>query len=578
MAGPSKVEFPGQKKAQRMRMRGTKQASADAQKRLRKQLKALLEEPEKIMPDMVWAGKLPWGRVDPVTKSLKRIRKVISNRNNRSWLAKQMVGGKGDGVAKALAGSLVAAIDDEISMVATFKHPIYGNGAFVRKGDAKPASMVGVQHSHNPRLRLLPWEEHAKNGWYFFSWKGGFICTGNVAEVPTEWIIDGLKKSEYSNTMENGCHLIGDLDATKVSENECDDEGYIRLSFKDGSIIGIRGSVLEEKGGKDAFIQPLALKMLPPKISEIVDGELNWRPQGWPDGEDLPDAAKERVDEVFEAWFNLMVSEANLWQMLKQAVLANLETGFVVGDVWFAEEDIDGCINAFSGGKEERTAARFIISRLQEEERGVAIDIEGGAEWLEDRTIILSRSTTLHNLLKATWSEFGIDLLEHLGLEGDVGYSVWQKQLDKPVPFNNFLRKVVSDKEGADKLARIPWSGQSLKGLCGKIQELILKAASDGVGKANSVAKKLRDSIEVAALGWAWLVAHGKEGGNEWHFEQAARDKGGEWARSVSELWSATESLIADDIDDEESSIQAYAEAMEKFRKASGEQEPLPSR
>ena len=36
---------------------------------------------------------------------------------------------------------------------------------------------------------------------------------------------------------------------------------------------------------------------------------------------------------------------------------------------------------------------------------------------------------------------------------------------------------------------------------------LILKAASDGVGKANSVAKKLRDSIEVAALGWAWLVA-----------------------------------------------------------------------
>ena len=110
------------------------------------------------------------------------------------------------------------------------------------------------------------------------------------------------------------------------------------------------------------------------------------------------------------------------------------------------------------------------------------------------------------------------------------------------------------------------------------IEPAILKAASEGVGKANSVAKKLRDSIEVAALGWAWLVAHGKEGGNEWHFEQAARDKGGEWARSVSELWAATESLITDDIDDEASSIQAYAEAMEKFRKASGEQEPLPSR
>ena len=578
MAGPSGVEFPGQKKAQRMRMRGTKQASADAQKRLRKQLKSLLEDPEKIMPDMVWQGKLPWGRVDPVTKSLKRIRKVISNRNNRPWLAKQMVGGKGDGIAKALAGSLVAAIDDEISMVATFKHPIYGNGAFVRRGDSKPAAMVGVQHSHNPRLRLLPWEEHAKHGWFFFSWKGGFICTGNVADVPTEWVVAGMKRSEYTNTLKDGCHLIGDLDAATVSGDDFDEEGYIRLSFRDGSVVGIRGSVLEEKGAKEAFIQPLALRMLPPKISEIADGELKWRPQGWPEGEELPDAANERVQEVFEAWFNLMVDETNLWQMLKQAVLANLETGFVVGDVWFGMGDIDGCLNAFSGGKEERVAAHFIISRLHEEQRGVAIDIEGGAEWLEDRTIIRSRSTTLHNLLKATWSEFGLDLLEHLGLDGDGAYAVWQKQLDKPVPFNNFLRKVVADKEGADKLARIPWSDQSLEGLCGNIQELVLKAASEGVGKAHSVAKKLRDSIEVAALGWAWLVAHGKEGGNEWHFEQAARDKGGEWARSVSELWAATESLISDDIEDKDSSIQAYAEAMEKFRKASGEQGALPSR
>ena len=108
MAGPSKVEFPGQKKNQRMRMRGTKQASVDAQKRLRKQLSSLLDEPEKVMPDMIWKGKLPWGRVDPVTKSLKQIRKVIDNRMNRNWLSKKMSGGKGDSIAKALAGSLVA--------------------------------------------------------------------------------------------------------------------------------------------------------------------------------------------------------------------------------------------------------------------------------------------------------------------------------------------------------------------------------------------------------------------------------------------------------------------------------------
>lgn len=575
MAGPSKVEFPGQKKNQRMRMRGTKQASVDAQKRLRKQLSSLLDEPEKVMPDMIWKGKLPWGRVDPVTKSLKQIRKVIDNRTNRNWLSKKMSGGKGDSIAKALAGSLVAALDDEISMVATFKHPIYGNGAFVRRGDAKPASMVGIQHIHNPRLRLLPWEEHAKAGWYFFSWKGGFVCTGNEAMVPSEWIKDGMEKSEYKSIQNNGCFTIGDLDSEMVSRGEVSEEGYIRLTFQEGTVVGLQGSIIEEKGGKDAFIQPLALKMMPPKISSIVEAELKWRPKGWPEGEELPDIAEERVQEVFEAWLNLGVDESRLWMMLKQAVLANLDRGFVVGDTWFDEEDIDGCIGAFSGGKEERMAVEFIIFRLHEEGRGIAIDNEGGAEWLEDEKVIRSRSTTLHNFLKASWGEFGLDLLKEWGVDESDAHDVWQKQLERPAPFNNFLKKVIGKRDEKNKLARIPWSDVELKGLCGKVQELILKAASEGVGKANAMATKMRGAIEVSALGWAWLSAQGKGSGNEWHFESAARDKGGEWSHSVSELWAAAEKILSDTNNE---FAEDYVLAMERFRKKCGEQNELPSR
>lgn len=578
MAGPSKVEFPGQKKNQRMRMRGTKQASADAQKRLRKQLSGLLDEPEKVMPDMMWTGKLAWGRVDPVTKSLKKIRRVIENRTNRSWLVKRMKGSKGDSIAKALAGSLVAALDDEISMVATFKHPIYGNGAFVRKGDAKPAAMVGVQQFHNPRLRLLPWEEHAKAGWYFFSWKGGFVCTGNEAKVPTEWIEDGIKKSVYKSVENDGCHIIGELDGDVVAEGLDTGEGYIRLEFQEGSVVGIQGSLLEERGGKDPFIQPLALKMLPPKISSIVDAELKWRPNGWPEGEPLPESADERVQEVFDAWLNLGVDESQLWMMLKQALLANLDRGFVVGDTWFGEDDIDGCLVAFSGGENERRAVEFIISRLHEEGRGVAIDSEGGAEWLEDVCVIRSRATTLHNFLKASWGEFGLELLEELGVDEEVAHEIWQKQLERPAPFNNFLRKVIDGQEEKNKLARIPWSDISLKGLCGEVQDLVHKAASEGVGKANAMAAKMRGSIEVAALGWAWLTAQGKGSGNEWHFENAARDKGGEWAHSVAELWGAAESILTLSESDDGNSAEEYGVAMERFRKKCGEQNELPSR
>ena len=67
MAGPSKVEFPGQKK-QRVRMRGTKQANEATANRIKRELAQLLEDPESKLPQMTWKGRLRWGR--PLTHAL----------------------------------------------------------------------------------------------------------------------------------------------------------------------------------------------------------------------------------------------------------------------------------------------------------------------------------------------------------------------------------------------------------------------------------------------------------------------------------------------------------------------------
>ena len=108
MAGPSKVEFPGQKK-QRMRARGTKRASGSVLKRLEKNLAELLDDPHALMPTIAYTVKR--ARKDPVQRSLKECVKVIAKKNDRRWLGKRMMRGRGDAVAKALAGSLHAAHD-----------------------------------------------------------------------------------------------------------------------------------------------------------------------------------------------------------------------------------------------------------------------------------------------------------------------------------------------------------------------------------------------------------------------------------------------------------------------------------
>ena len=117
MAGPSKVEFPGQKK-QRMRARGTKRASAGVLKRLEKNLADLLEDPHSKIPIVAYTVKR--ARKDPVQKSLKECAKVIAKKNDRKWLGKRMVKRRGDAVARGLAGSLHAAHDYERSMVEVF--------------------------------------------------------------------------------------------------------------------------------------------------------------------------------------------------------------------------------------------------------------------------------------------------------------------------------------------------------------------------------------------------------------------------------------------------------------------------
>ena len=92
-------------------MRGTKHANDATAKRIRRQLRQLLEDPDECLPTMTWKGRLSWGRKDPVTKTLQNLRKIVANKDDVKWLSKRMLAKRGDPVGKALAGSLHAAHD-----------------------------------------------------------------------------------------------------------------------------------------------------------------------------------------------------------------------------------------------------------------------------------------------------------------------------------------------------------------------------------------------------------------------------------------------------------------------------------
>ena len=59
MKGPAQVRFPGEDKRRKLKMKGIKKASDTIQKRLRKNLDSLLEEPEKVIPTRHEGGDFP---------------------------------------------------------------------------------------------------------------------------------------------------------------------------------------------------------------------------------------------------------------------------------------------------------------------------------------------------------------------------------------------------------------------------------------------------------------------------------------------------------------------------------------
>jgi hypothetical protein len=582
MAGPSKVEFPGQKK-QRIRMRGTKHANEATANKLKRELAKLLENPRAHLPVMMWKGKLSWGRTDPVTKTMRALETIVRKKDNVTWLGKRMMSKRGDDVAKAFAGSLHAAHDEEITMVGKFSSGSFGSASFIRRGDGKQGYLAGLQNYSNLTLRMLPWEDHAKRGMYFFTWKGGFVCTGPNPTPPDEWLDDVLQRSRFSFTKHSDLSVpiwvTGDIDAQSVLDFKPSGSGYIRFSFKHGPVLAISFEDLSKTEKKESsFIHHLALSMLPPFLPSILTIDANWAPKGWDKDTPLPDAASEGMDKIIDAWQGLTMNEGVIALAIRRAVLDSIDTGLVVGESWITGIDFDSieeALQSHPGSPDERhLTAHMLYASMQEgsvDGEGLRITPKGDVSERKAEALEVMEGTSCGNILGALWEKWGMKGLEGLGITGAEAEEIWKKQRKKPQPFGNFLKSLDSTRELAQKVARFPTRGDALPGATGAVHDLILQGLLEGDGKAERAATQRHDSIVSAAAAWAWLLASGRSTGQEWHFEINARDRGGAWQAATKQLLEAGKALYNCENDDVERETESWMEAFSALRTVTGE-------
>ena len=562
-------------------MRGTKHANDATAKRLGRQLRQLLEDPNAYLPEMTWKGRLSWGRRDPVTKTLLNLKKIVAKKDDVKWLSKRMLAKRGDPVGKAFAGSLHAAHDDEISLVGNFKSPNFGSGSFIRRGDGKQGYLAGLQNHQNLTLRMLPWEDHARKGMYFFSWENGFVCTGPNPTPPKGWLEDVLERSRFDFKHQEiegvEVYVAGEINADDVLNSIPSTQGWVRLSFNHGPIVGIDlQSLKATKEKQSAFVHHLALSMLPPLLTSVVEIDAMWVPNGWDVNDELPEGAKEGLDKLIAGWHGLTVPEGNLTHACQRSVLDSLDFGLLIGSSWSRGDSIEQILESLenmAGNEDEKLlAAGVFLEAMNQSGEGIRIDSRGGIQEREGSIVEVMEGASLTDAVNALWEDFGLAGLDSIGIEGDEAQIIWEQQLKKTKPLKTFLKGLDSSRKKAQEKAKFPYRVGVLHGAVGAIHDLILTGLLEGPGIAERKATARHDDIDSAAAGWAWLRAANRSTGQDWHFESLARDRGGAWMEATKALLEAGKDLLDSDGSDNSS----FVNALRALHTSTGQQEPLP--
>ena len=367
------------------------------------------------------------------------------------------------------------------------------------------------------------------------------------------WLEGGLSDTPMQFKQKDGVYC------STVAQS--DQESGIHFSVGDTRVI-IDEEDLAGVAEEDSFARSVALRMMPPRLVTFAKVEWNWRPEGWPEGKELPKASQEKVDEVIDAWLNLTLTDARLIRTLRMALCLNIDEGCVIGEKWWSMEDRASMFDGISGSPPEKAALELVFSEALEE-GGLHIRSNGSFEELEENVLRLE-DTSCHANLVALWPEWGDFILEEIyGITGDDAERILDKQTKRKQGFGAFFKKMEAERAEHLMLSRFPWKEGDMDGLCGRADALVRKARIDGVGSTITMAKKGKNPAE-EAIGWAWINVHERAESEGWHFGSDARDKGGDWVPALKALYEASAALA------EGGSSDDYVEAMKAFAARSG--------
>lgn len=480
--------------------RDIKTASKAEEQKLLRNAKALADDPLRLLPECVHDD------ADGcyLRKLESKLRDTHAKRDDDKKLERASGGilGFGHDLPKALASTLLLAKDDEAPYLGRVR--IGGQTIpYAKRGDAPKEALAAVQHHDDPRIRVLPLAETIrKKGLHVYSSLSGWWCTGTEPDPPETYVDEMLGGFDAADRRSGTVHACPHVPPDRVGE---DGPAHIVV---DWTTAGRRVAVCDRCAGQQSTVVLLARGIASgdPLGEFDVDVHLP-APECRGHEGSCPAARTHRGGTDPGGYLDGQLTDEQLLSRAREQVadgLTSAEPFFLVRDVCYGD-DVDALLDDVAGSEVEIDALRAVLPTL-------------GAP-------LVVGAATGNALVSDLWDDHARELVAAVADE-EVAGEVLDEADIRSTPPGEILREARRRHEASSIASRLPTYGDLPKPAA-VADEIARTYRLEGAREAARACDPDHSwGSGARSVGYGFLVAIGRAGGEEWKFSDDERESG----------------------------------------------------
>ncbi len=472
-------------KKNKMRRSFARTAPKSQEKYLIENAKKLQENPFLILPTCTEDNAKYFQKL---RKKITKVHRFSSDEKKLEKLSNKK------GLDGALAGTYLLAISEKAPYLAALTFPT-GDITYAQRGKADREKLIAVQHFDDPVFRLRGITDIVfKKNLRVYSWDDGYICTGDEAHPPTEFIDFIKNKLGFPSQKDIVCcpHIPADT----ARKKEYLPLNYLRIEWKPAQIIIAlcENCAKSTKNTMFTISKYMLQRNLSDDFSIEVITQVGYH-KALSDTQKTASLQEYLSGKLLDADFIKKISKSQ-----EDSVKTAEEKILVLDGVSYGT-DVHRFVEALQPTSYEKAALEFFLSKSQE-------------------PLIISK-TSPGKVLDRYWDHYGKEFLESILDDEEKAASLFQLD-DTP---SNIILLSYEYQQRQVILSRLPVY-KNLPPLATFIDAVVRTYMTFGEKKALAEIKNHPDTSKAKSIAYAFLLSLGKGTEEKWKYSKEEIDYG----------------------------------------------------